>query len=251
MRWDLQSKKLLRTLKKTHKDAVQHICVSPDGQYLLTVGADNIVKVWDMYMRGSSPPAFQSFVLPNGACKGVVFLHDMSRIIAASSNGIVTWTFRGKVHEIHSSGRRRTTPRYEFEGEGERKVPEGYMYMSRFAEEPAIDYDTSDANTGSSVPSGDSARSSSGESPSGIIDREAGTEEDSSDLLPTTLYRSSRDEATASAEAAVGESPARSPRSLKSRGTDPQVPPLRMGRGSAALKATRGGRNGGGAGHLC
>ena len=103
---------LLRKVTEAHRVGINSVSYSNNGQFLITGGMDNIVKVWDSNVNmepgqtRASPLFFQSFIGHTFSVKNVLFNpNDNSQVVTVGGKeGIFfLWNFRGDVSMIQEA----------------------------------------------------------------------------------------------------------------------------------------------------
>lgn len=78
-----------------HNGLITDFQISKNANYIFTVGEDNLLKVWDYFMRGKLLPAFQAFTV-GGRIREVTLSNDNFNLIFSyglDNNGIFCWQF--------------------------------------------------------------------------------------------------------------------------------------------------------------
>lgn len=78
-----------------HNGLITDFQISKNAAYIFTVGEDNLLKVWDYFMRGKLMPTFQAFTT-GGKIRDVVLSNDNFNFIfsyGVENNGIFCWQF--------------------------------------------------------------------------------------------------------------------------------------------------------------
>ncbi|MCB9275229.1 MAG: caspase family protein [Lewinellaceae bacterium] len=76
-----------------HKENVNSVAFSPDGQYVLTGSADRTAKLWDLYGQ-----ELQTFIGHGAGVHGVAFSPDGQKIVTAARDASVkVWNLAGEV----------------------------------------------------------------------------------------------------------------------------------------------------------
>ena len=78
-----------------HNGLITDFQISQNAGYIFTVGEDNLLKVWDYFMRGKLTPAFQAFTT-GSKIKDVLLTNDSFNFIFSygiDNNGIFCWQF--------------------------------------------------------------------------------------------------------------------------------------------------------------
>lgn len=94
----------LREISNVHREAINSINFSLNGNYFITCGDDKTVRVFDSSIDKMSPYFFQSFIGHTFAVKKVFFnpANNQQCISIAGKDGIHFWKFNGDVQSKNS-----------------------------------------------------------------------------------------------------------------------------------------------------
>lgn len=91
--------KEMQDVSSTHIDGVEDFDLSPGGNYLLTAGMDNLVKVWEYSL---DPTSIQTFVGHNTSASRIRFSNDSKHIVSISRDATMRlWSFNADDTPIH------------------------------------------------------------------------------------------------------------------------------------------------------
>jgi len=98
-RYAIVSGKCIRELPSVHLDGLTSFDLTSNSKFIITVGQDSLVKVWDYEMRLISiPGSCQLFVGHSNPIRKVLFGVDNHKVYTAGgSEGIFEWNFLGDV----------------------------------------------------------------------------------------------------------------------------------------------------------
>ena len=86
----------MRELASVHREALNDICFTNNFKYLISVGQDQILKVWDYDFSLQGPGCSQIFMGHINKINNCLFLPDNKRILTvAGFEGIYEWEFFG------------------------------------------------------------------------------------------------------------------------------------------------------------
>jgi WD40 repeat protein/serine/threonine protein kinase len=121
--WDGKTGKLVRTIPNAHDRYASSVACHPDGDHLASVGADRLVKVWDL----TTDPPTQVFsrecdaVRPMGTAYAVAFRPGDGRYLVAGHDGAVNlWDWRNNRLEHRFAGHGRIPISVAFSRDGRR-----------------------------------------------------------------------------------------------------------------------------------
>ena len=78
-----------------HNGMITDFQISKNAAFIFTVGEDNLLKVWDYFMRGNLMPSFQAFTV-GGRLREIVLSNDDYNLVFSyglDNNGIFCWQF--------------------------------------------------------------------------------------------------------------------------------------------------------------
>jgi len=92
---------LVRELPALHRESLSAVAMSDNLRYLLSVGGDQLVKVWDYDFKLTGSGSSQVFIGHFNAIKAIVFLPGNKRVLTGGGfEGIYEWEFLGDVSEF-------------------------------------------------------------------------------------------------------------------------------------------------------
>jgi WD40 repeat protein len=83
--WDLADAKLLYRITNVNEDHVEGLAVSPDGNYVATVGWGEAVHVWNL----QTGKLHRSLIAPGDRLKGVAYSPDGTTVVACGGHSVV------------------------------------------------------------------------------------------------------------------------------------------------------------------
>lgn len=93
----------LREITNIHRDGINSLNFSKNGQYFITAGEDRMIKIFDSDIDKISPYYFQSFIGHTFPVKKAFFNNNNQCFSIGGRDGIHMWTFRGDVSENYEN----------------------------------------------------------------------------------------------------------------------------------------------------